>query len=371
MSNQTFLEFIGAKDRVPNGYWKDIENCKIFMKWLGRKLGYKTTEDWYKVSAKNFKHNGANSILREYGSHINLIKSIFPEYDWLEWKFTYVSKGFWKDVENCKIYMNWLGRKLGYKTLEDWYKVSGKNFTDNGGGGLLNNYHNASHINLIKSVFPDYEWLEWKFVCAPNRFWKDIKNQKKYLLWLVNKLGYKTQEDIYKLTTIDFIDNYGRGLICEICSFQNLIKSVFSEYDWLEWKFNVTPKGFWEDKKNQKKYLLWLGEQLGYKILEDWYKVYGKNFRDNYGGGLVTHNYGGSHINLIKSVFPDYEWFEWKFIHVPNNFWEDKKNQKKYIIWLGKELGYTTMEEWYNIGAIHFHINNGGGLLDKFYKKFN
>ena len=175
MSNQTFLEFIGAKDRVPNGYWKDIENCKIFMKWLGRKLGYKTTEDWYKVSAKNFKHNGANSILREYGSHINLIKSIFPEYDWLEWKFTYVSKGFWKDVENCKIYMNWLGRKLGYKTLEDWYKVSGKNFTDNGGGGLLNNYHNASHINLIKSVFPDYEWLEWKFVCAPNRFWKDIK----------------------------------------------------------------------------------------------------------------------------------------------------------------------------------------------------
>ena len=24
MSNQTFLEFVGAKDRVPNGYWKHI-----------------------------------------------------------------------------------------------------------------------------------------------------------------------------------------------------------------------------------------------------------------------------------------------------------------------------------------------------------
>jgi hypothetical protein len=34
MSNQTFLEFIGAKHRVPNGFWKTLENKKKYIKYI-------------------------------------------------------------------------------------------------------------------------------------------------------------------------------------------------------------------------------------------------------------------------------------------------------------------------------------------------
>ena len=32
-----------------------------------------------------------------------------------------------------------------------------------------------------------------------------------------------------------------------------------------------------------------------------------------------------------------------------NGWWNVYENQKEYIEWLGKELGYTTMEDWYKI----------------------
>ena len=59
-------------------------------------------------------------------SHINLIKSVYPDYKWLPWKFNHVPRGYWKDENNIKEYMNWLSQKLNIKTMEDWYKISQK-----------------------------------------------------------------------------------------------------------------------------------------------------------------------------------------------------------------------------------------------------
>lgn len=49
--------------------------------------------------------------------------------------------------------------------------------------------------------------------------------------------------------------------------------TVFSDYEWLPWKFNTVPKGFWDDKENVKKYMNWLGNQLNVNTMEDWYRV--------------------------------------------------------------------------------------------------
>ena len=57
-------------------------------------------------------------------SNINLIKSVFPNYQWLPWKFNQTPKGFWNDANNTKEYMDWLSNKLNIKTMEDWYKVT-------------------------------------------------------------------------------------------------------------------------------------------------------------------------------------------------------------------------------------------------------
>ena len=49
--------------------------------------------------------------------------------------------------------------------------------------------------------------------------------------------------------------------------------SEFPEYEWLPWKFNTVPKGFWDDRANIDKYMSWLSKELNIKTIEDWYNV--------------------------------------------------------------------------------------------------
>ena len=49
--------------------------------------------------------------------------------------------------------------------------------------------------------------------------------------------------------------------------------STFPEYQWLPWKFNTVPVGFWEDLGNINNYMTWLSRQLNITKMEDWYKV--------------------------------------------------------------------------------------------------
>ena len=43
------------------------------------------------------------------------------------------------------------------------------------------------------------------------------------------------------------------------------------------------------------------------------------------------------------------------------------ENHKKYVEYLGKNKGYTNLEDWYNIGVIDFDENYGAQLLGRYY----
>ena len=276
-----------------------------------------------------------------------------------------IKAGTWNDIENHKIYMEWLGKKLGYTCQEDWYKISKKDLTDNYGYGLLTKYN--GRVDCVKSIFPNYEWVDWKFTVGPFGYWNKIENQKKYMEWLGNKLGYTSMEDWYKVNQKDFVDNYGATLLSrKYNGLLQCLKSIFPNYEWLPWKFTNSLKGFWDNIENQKAYMKWLGNKLGYTCMEDWYKISTKDFQYNYGNGLCFSKYNGSAIQTVKVLFPNYEWLSWKFSHVPQGYWADIKNQKEYMEWLEKKLGYTSTEDWYKISKQDFVDNYGAGLLNKY-----
>ena len=294
MSNQTFLEFIGAKNRVPNGFWKDIENHKIYIEWLKYLIKYNTMEDWYKISKKLLRNNNGGALLNYYkGSVTRLLKKFFPQYDWLEWKFIIPLKNFWKDKKNHKRYIIWLGKELGYTTMEDWYKISTKYFVDNYGGGLLVTEYENSYINCIISVFPDYKWLEWKFNIAPQKFWNNKENHKRYLLWLGKELGCTTMEDWYKISQQDFINNYGTTVIHFYKQYYQLIIDTFPEYEWDISKFNnLKTEGKMHDWliKNTKKLFI--------KIITQGYRPKWANLRKTHNTYYIFDIY----IELINGV---------------------------------------------------------------------
>ncbi len=51
------------------------------------------------------------------------------------------------------------------------------------------------------------------------------------------------------------------------------------------------------------------------------------------GGGLLYSVYNNSPSLLVSTVYSEYEWLPWKFTFVPQNFWNDLKNQKLFMNW--------------------------------------
>src|SRR5438128_888831 len=76
-------------------------------------------------------------------------------------------------------------------------------------------------------------------------------------------LGYKRLEDWYTISKQDIkqnrklyhiLSNQGRTL-------QDLLTLTYPTHDWVPWKFETVPRGFW-DQKRRLEYFDWLGQQL-------------------------------------------------------------------------------------------------------------
>ena len=81
---------------------------------------------------------------------------------------------------------------------------------------ILDEYDN-SHIKLLMRVYPDYNWLPWKFKITNEDFWSERSNQLKYMSWLANHLNFKSNEDWYKvlykvISQIKSLNNFNKEL---------------------------------------------------------------------------------------------------------------------------------------------------------------
>lgn len=288
------------------------------------------------------------------------------EYPWLGKR---VPSRYWKSIENQCKYINWLGNKLRYKKTEDWYKVKHSDFRKNGGAGLLVNYYNDSPYLTLKSLIPEYDWKPWLFGQTHFGFWEKPENQRKYMIWLGEKLGYVKPEDWYKISKDYFVRYNGYGLLNYYSgSAVRTVQSIFPEYNLEIHFFKCLPINYWKSEENQKKFLERLGKKLGFTKPEDWYEITKEDFNHNRGGGFLAQCCNNSPSIAAKKLFPDYDYKPWLFQKTSQKFWKKSENQKKYFAYLGKRLGYKKPSDWYKVSQSDFVKNNGYGLLMQ-YKK--
>jgi hypothetical protein len=82
---------------------------------------------------------------------------------------------------------------------------------------------------------------------------------------------------------------------------------VYPEYEWLPWRFPRTPKQYWENDVNKKKFLDWAAKELGIKEHTDWYRVSTKDIQE-LGGGSLLSKFGLSLTQLLSHVYPELKW---------------------------------------------------------------
>ena len=103
-----------------------------------RKLGFRSRQDWYRITTDDFKQNAGGGLLHHWhDSAIYAVRETYRDYDWKDWLFNITPRHFWQDPGNHRQYMQWLGEELGVREPSDWYRVSNQDFRDNGGGAFL------------------------------------------------------------------------------------------------------------------------------------------------------------------------------------------------------------------------------------------
>jgi hypothetical protein len=186
----------------------------------------------YGVSSSSVCVGGG--ILRGRHSVYKLVASAYPDHPWKPWLFKQVPNGYW-NPQTRAVFIKWVEEILGVRTKEDWYSHSGATVAKHGGtkipilthvlhfmltlekNGLLVHGEGRGMMkdfkgNLyetLKSVYPDHEWIPWKFSTVPNKFWMDKHTHKLYFDWLEKQLGITKKSDWYSVGHDQVHKNHG------------------------------------------------------------------------------------------------------------------------------------------------------------------
>lgn len=113
--------FVSSK-RLTDPFWQ-----RHFLDWTGEKLGLVSMESWYNVTRRDVEEQGGGFLLSQYSNSIVLlVTGVYKDHSWQVWRFSRVPEGYWESFrgEDVRPFVEWVGKELDVRRLEDWYRVS-------------------------------------------------------------------------------------------------------------------------------------------------------------------------------------------------------------------------------------------------------
>jgi len=376
------------RPHVEKNHWASLDNQRAFLDELAVQA-FKVPPNadlshWYKINNKDLLKNGASGLLKRYnGSIVALLSTVYPEYTFQAWKFGSTPKGWWDSKDNVNAFIEYLRNELQIEKgdFEPWYNLTADQLVKHGGGGGLLERYGGSISTLLADVFPDHDWVPWKFSKAPQNYWESLDNQKKFLDDVAKKIGASSSnmEPWYQMTKEAFRKFGGGSLLTRYNnSVSKMLIAIYPHHNWKVWKFGKAQQGYWDSLEHQKLFLIDLASSLGFRMndWEKWYEVSTEEFMKHGGGGLIK-KYNSSVATLLAEVFPEREWLPWKFSKAPQQAFSKPETLKQVIISVEKSLGISKRDDWYRVnrsqiedmGLSHFVTKHGGmaAMLKKYY----
>jgi hypothetical protein len=143
---------------------------------------------------------------------------------------------------------------------------------------------------------------------------------------------------------LPILKSYGGSIV-------DTLSAVYPNHEWVPWRFSAfsVPNGYWTISANQRKFFDWLYQELELTTMDDWFAVSPSVVRGKGGAALLRHYFKDSLPRALAAIYPEHEWPEHRFSHVPIGFWEDVKHQRIYFDWLAATWGISNLEDWYNV----------------------
>ena len=321
-----FIDLIYKGDFAPSGNKKDlkkvekevIQKLRLFKK----RKNIRKMEDWYKVPFHEIAKVLRAYFKRKYVPVDIFLKTIYPKYNFLLWKFSTVPKGTWDIKENRINYIKWLRKRLKIKKLSGFYKIKHNDIMYKHYGNILSvkkdkksKTHGKKYnmLSLLKETYPNYSWKFWLFFQAPTKSWKDIANQREFFEHVIKQEKINVNSDsIYQLSFKTLSDYGGKTISGYYPTYIDFIKKMLPGRKIDKFKFKYVGHNFWLNKKNQKEALLYLGKKLGFKKKNDWYGIKYEDFK-NFSFYQLLKPFNHSPGEVVVKLLPYYNFDKTKF----------------------------------------------------------
>jgi hypothetical protein len=285
-------------------------------------------------------------------------------FDWQDWKFIHAqpSLDFWADRSNVRKFFydvtktqtDSASRSKDSELFERLQSLTRSAIRSAPGGITLLNKFEGSVIKAIQFGFPESEQAPWRFNKVPNGFWDDSRNQRSFLEWCEKELGFSSKEGWYSTPADRVVELGGFSLLLKYKkSLTVALKNVFAEHDWMEWKFALVTRGFWDVQENQQRFLDWVLREETTKrgdaviSLDSWYSI-APDAVNSRGGQILLNKNGHSLRRALENAYPGHKWLPWLFQPQNQNIWNDLAVQRAYFDWLAPLIGVRTMGDWYS-----------------------
>lgn len=212
-----------------------------------------------------------------------------------------------------------------------------------------------------------------------NGYWDIKENQRNFLDGLGKQLGFKRMEDWHNVSANSIRQHGGGTLLTKFGdSPSKCIISIYSNHVWNQSNFSTTLSGYWNNQNNRRDFMDWLGQQLGFKQMDDWRHLTVKQIV-SHGGHSVLQMYS-SPFELVTSTYGSYSWHvvqEKTSGHLGNlnksseagiSIKKNETSEMRFLNWLGSQLGFKQMNDWYNITVNQIIENGGMKFLSKYEK---
>lgn len=130
--------------------------------------------------------------------------------------------------------MDSVGAQIGVKDgdLTPWYFVDRPTLKRLGCVGLLTQCYGFSPYKMLSTVYPEHEWLPWKFTKIPARLRTDPETTKLALAYLEKTLPIRTPDEWYRVSRSD-LDNLGVASV--ITTAGGLAKALTTHRSEINW----------------------------------------------------------------------------------------------------------------------------------------
>lgn len=271
-----------------------------------------------------------------------------------------------------------LEARFGIQSPEGWYGTTklreaiivlfGKAAVDS-----LNDPNCTAGITLLKRLYPNHTWQEWKFKgYLPHGWFLQGENLRRWFDWALPQIIPEARPDHlelwYGIRRKQIVQlKGGEILLWYHQSLSNALALAFPDHSWDRDRFSV-------GHFNKKLLAMEVRNALRISSPEQWYQVSYNQFRQMPAAlwsSVKTHLSGSTYLVARLAEVPNHPWEEWRFAKAPKSFWKSPVSCRRYLSSIARRLKFDPdeLENWYSVAPQQIFEYNGRKVLQDYQGK--